>query len=129
MRFDSSDLRAMPEDMQVQAAVKLAAELAKTTKVAGGKEKKSRKVTAKRICLRGARAATRYEVLRDAVRQGVISELDLVVNDGYIVAFTYQIVWCGEFIPTGLPVSTLVVWRQIGKNQKVIEPIIREVCG
>ncbi len=121
MRFDSSDLRAMPTDMQVQAAVKLAAELAKAARVAGGGEKKSRKVPVKRLCFRSTSAEARYEILRDAVREGVISELDFVTYDGHIVAFTYKIVWGGEFIPTGLPVSTLVQWRGIGKNQKVRE--------
>lgn len=121
MRFDSSDLRAMPTDMQVQAAVKLAAELAKATKVAGGDGKKSRKVPAKRLCFCSTSAAARYEVLKDAARQGVISELDLVTHDGHIVAFTYKIVWGGEYLPTGLPIRTLVQWRSFGKDRKVRE--------
>lgn len=121
MRFDSSDLRAMPTDMQVQAAVKLAAELAKTARVAGGDEKKSRKVPAKRLCFCSTSAAARYEVLRDAVREGVISELDLVTHDALIVAFTYKIVWDGEFIPTGIPVRSLVLWREAGKGRKIRE--------
>lgn len=121
MRFDSSDLRAMPTDMQVQAAVKLAAELAKAAKVVGRREKKSRKVPAKRLCFRSTRAAARYEVLRDAVREGVISELDIVTYDGYIVAFAYKIVWGGEFIPTGIPARSLVIWREAGKGRKIRE--------
>ena len=121
MRFDSSDLRAMPTDMQVQAAVKLAAELAKAARVAGKEGKQPIKIPVKRLCFRDSRAAARYEVLREAARQGVIAELDLVTHDGYIVELTYKIVWGGEFIPTGLPVSALVQWRESGKNRKVRE--------
>lgn len=127
MRLDNDDIRALPLHMQEQVAMEIVAQSAKALPVAGREEKRPcKKVTAKRLRFTGARAAERYRVLRDAARQGVISELGVLVQDGYIYAFTYRVVWGGEFIPTGIPVKTLITWRNFGAGTKVAEPIKKE---
>lgn len=126
MHFDHDDLRALPLHMQEQVGVALVAQIEKNQPVAGREMKPPLRVPVKRLCFSGARAAARYEVLRDAARQGVISELDAVTDDGCVAALTYRITWAGEFIPTGLPVRDLIAWRNAGKGTAVTELIKRE---
>lgn len=127
MRFDNDDIRALPLHMQEQVGTALVARMAKTLPVAGREEKGSdRKVTPKRLRFMGERAAERYRILRDAAKQGVISEVGVMVQNGYICAFTYRVTWAGEFIPTGLPIRTLIAWRNAGMGAKVAEPIKKE---
>lgn len=123
MHFDHDDLRALPLHMQEQVGVAVLAQIEKNQPVAGREMKPPLRVPVKRLCFSGARAAARYEILRDAARQGVISELDAVTYDGYVVSLTYRITWAGEFIPTGLPVRDLIAWRNAGKGTAVTEPI------
>ena len=120
------DPKELPLPLREQVAVKVVAQLAQATPVAGQKEKRPLKVPVKRLCFTSPRAAARYEILRDAVREGIISELDVVTYDGCVIAFTYRVTWAGEFIPSGLPFRDLTAWRGLAKGTKVVEHIKKE---
>lgn len=120
MRIDPKEL---PLRYQEQVGAAVVAQLEKAAPVAGRKNRIRKQVTVKRLCFPSARAIDRYAVLKCAVREGVLSNLKLVEYDGRIVAFTYQITWNGEFIPSGIPVRTLAGWWS-NRGMKVTEPII-----
>lgn len=128
MRFDTNDIRALPTAYQEQVAVKMAAELAKAAHVAEHDgDCKANVSKVRRLCFPSDRAVERYRVLRDAVREGVISDLKCEIYDGLVCAFTYRLQWAGEFIPHTLPVRDLLNWaetaREDGIGAKVFEPI------
>lgn len=135
MRLDADAIRALPTAYQEQVAIKMAAELAKAANVAehdGNCKANVSKV--RRLCFPSVIAKERYRVLRDAVREGVISDLHCETYDSQVCAFTYRIRWAGEFLPHTLPVRDLILWaktaRQSGKGtvvaEKMIEPVKRK---
>lgn len=124
MRFDNNAIRALPLTMQEQVAVKYAAELAKAARVAGPEKYgeylvKHRIVPVKRLCFPSSFELQHYLMLRDAARECVISDIQCEEYDGMIWAVSYVIQWGGEFIPTGVPIGTLMNWARIGKNRRV----------
>ena len=128
MRFDTNDIRALPTAYQEQVAIKMAAEIAKAAPVAEcATDCKARSAKVRRLCFPSDRAVERYRVLRDAVREGVISDLRCETYNGQVCAFTYRLQWAGEFIPHTLPVKDLLAWaetaREDGIGAKVFEPI------
>ena len=78
------------------------------------KERPSLKVSVKRISFPSSRAMKRYYLLKDAARQGVISDFLLQMRNGRVWAFTYKIQWRGDFYVGGLPFVVLERWRAYG---------------
>lgn len=134
MRFDTDAIRALPTAYQEQVAIKMAAELAKAAHVAehdGNCKANVSKV--RRLCFPSVIAKERYRVLRDAVREGVISDLHCETYDSQVCAFTYRIQWAGEFLPHTLPFRDLINWAGIGREAgigtKVTELVKRKRDG
>lgn len=143
MRFDNDDIRALPLHMQEQVGVEIAARMAEgnarealgvvspsqTHLVAGHRIKPPLLVVVKRLCFTNTNGLERYQMLRDAVREGVISNLMPIQYDGRIVAFTYNIQWNRETLPHTVPVRTLLWWservREYGVGVMVHERIKR----
>lgn len=142
MKFDHDAIRELPLPYQEQIAMKFARELvepdqmaqrlaegiAKTAYVAElAMDRKARSTKVRRLCFPSDRAAERYRMLRDAVREGVISDLRCETCNGQVCAFVYRLQWAGEFLPHTLPVRDLLTWaelaRERGKGAQVIEQI------
>ena len=146
LRYES--LSEMPARMRQLAADKLVAGRTvvvsqKTQGMAAGAQKtpkfKNKKTIVNGIAFASKKEAYRYEILMDAVREGVISDLRLQQNftlqEGYTTAegeriqaiiyqadFVYTVIWHGEFIPTTVPFADLEYWRQ-HSGERVIEDV------
>lgn len=146
LRFDS--LADMPEGMRKLAANKIVAGRTvvvpqKAQGIAAGTKKmpkyRNMKTVVNGIAFDSQKEACRYEILMDAVREGVISDLRLQQNytlqEGYTTAegeriqaiiyqadFVYTVIWSGEFIPTSVPLADLEFWRQ-HPGERVIEDV------
>lgn len=100
---------------------------------------KNKKTIVNDIAFDSRKEAHRYEILMDAVREGVISDLRLQQNftlqEGYTTAegeriqaiiyqadFVYTVIWHGEFTPTALPFADLEYWSQ-HPGERVIEDV------
>jgi len=146
LRYDS--VAQMPERIRQQVAGKLVAAKTvvvsqKTQGVAAGAQKtskfKNKKTLVDGIAFDSQKEAHRYEILMDAVREGVIADLRLQQNftlqEGYTTPegkriqaivyqadFVYTVIWRGEFVPTTVPFSDLEYWRQ-HPGERVIEDV------
>ena len=146
LRYES--LSEMPARMRQLAADKIVAGRtvvvsSKTQGVAAGAQKapkfKNKKTVVNGIAFDSQKEARRYEILMDAVREGVITDLRLQQNftlqEGYTTAegeriqaiiyqadFVYTVIWHGEFIPTAVPFDDLEYWRQ-HPGERVIEDV------
>ena len=125
LRIDAKDL---PLPMREQVAEKIVAQIREATPVAGRKERTLPiKVPVRKLQLR--KAVSRYRILKDAVREGVISDLRMEELSDRLLIFRYRVQWAGEFIPTSIPASTLQLWRTFvtvfGKGKEMLEPVDR----
>lgn len=106
LHFESEDIRQMPIHMQEQVAMSLIPQKQEPRPVA------AQKVRVRRLCFGTPAGIDRYMVLKDAVREGVIVNLELKEYDGRIVAFIYNVIWAGDFLPHTIPINTLLFWRE-----------------
>lgn len=106
------DARELPLPLREQVAQKIVAQIMESHPVAGRAETVT-KVPVRKLSFRDGRAAERYRVLRDAVREGAISGLQIEHEGRFVNGFTYRVTWSGEFVPTGVPVTTLREWREL----------------
>ena len=141
LRYES--LAEMPARMRQLAADKIVAVSSKTQGVAAGAKKspkfKNKKTIVNGIAFDSQKEARRYEILMDAVREGVITDLRLQQNftlqEGHTTAegeriqaiiyqadFVYTVIWHGEFVPTTIPTADLEYWRQ-HPGERVIEDV------
>ena len=86
MRIDPKEL---PLPMQEQVAVKMLAQASAPNPVAG-QEKKTVKVSVRRLVFPSWLAAGRYKELRQKVRDGKLMYLEVVEYDGLVVAFLFR---------------------------------------
>ena len=146
LRYDS--IAQMPERIRQQVAGKLVAAQTvvvspKTQGVAAGTQKtpkfKNKKTLVNGIAFDSQKEARRYEILMDAVREGVIADLrlqqDFTLQEAfttpegkripairYKADFTYTVAWQGEYVPTGVSCEDLIYWRQY-PGARVIEDV------
>ena len=106
MRFDPKDL---PLRYQEQVGTAILAQMSQTNPVAA-KKNKPLKARARRLCFPSVKAIDRYALLKRAEKEGAIEEVLAETCDGRVVAFRYRVIWHGEFVPTAIPVSTLMAW-------------------
>lgn len=118
MRIDAKQL---PLRHQEQVAVAILSQITQTPPVAA-KMEKTLKAKARRLCFPSARAIERYAMLKQAAREGAIEELIAETHDGRVMAFHYRVIWHGEFVPTAIPVSTLMAWW-CQSGRLVTEPV------
>ena len=86
MRIDPKEL---PLPMQEQVAVKMLAQDSAPNPVAG-QEKKTVKVSVRRLVFPCPGAAARYQELRQKVRDGKLMYLEVVEHDGLVAAFLFR---------------------------------------
>lgn len=89
------------------------------------------KVPVRKLRIYPTRALNRYLLLKDAVLEGVISDLKIEHYNAEVCGFSYRIVWNGEYVPTGIPLKTIQCWRSIaakrGLSERVFEPTLRNM--
>ena len=121
--FESEEIRQMPIHMQEQVAMALIPQAQTPPPVA------AQKVRVRRLCFGTPAGIDRYMVLKDAIREGVIVNLELHEYDGRIVAFTYNVIWAEDFLPHSIPDNTLQFWRdrvhEYGSGTMVYERVKR----
>lgn len=92
MRLDNNDIRALPLHMQEQVGVSLVAQISRENmrKGLGIDPAANQKVHVRILQFKNKQAARRYLALREADRNGLLSELVLHMNEKYRVhKFTY----------------------------------------
>lgn len=120
------DAKDLPLPMREQVAEKIVAQIRQAAPVAGREEATLPvKVPVRKLRFPSAAVKRRYQMLRDAVREGVISDLRLEATGDCVFAMRYRIQWAGEFVPTGIPAATLQFWRTYAtlfeKGEQVFE--------
>ena len=105
------DIRELPQPMREQVAQKIVAQMLENQPVAGQAQKVTT-VRVRKLRFPNSKAKDRYLVLKDAVRERVISDLRIEEVGEKVYGFRYRLQWVGEFIPTAIPVDTLQIWRK-----------------
>lgn len=116
------DVRDLPLPMREQVAAQIVANYIRAAETrAQSTAAPPQKATVKKLRFPSRTDALRYAALKDAVREGVISDLRLQTTIGRVWAFTYQIQWSGEFPACCVSFDDLERWRSYGRGYVVAE--------